>query len=80
MCRLASTSQEGKPMSVNDHGKTPAAWVTTFIVIIGSIVAGVAIAVANIPWAIAGFTIVALGGVVGLVMKAVGLGRKHTSH
>lgn len=67
-------------MSVNNHGKTPAAWATTFIVILGSTIAGVAIAVANIPWAVAGFVIVALGGVVGLVMKAAGLGRKKTSH
>jgi hypothetical protein len=67
-------------MSVNNHGKTPAAWATTIIVIIGSTVAGLAIAVANIPWAVAGFAIVALGGVVGLVMKSAGLGRKKISH
>ncbi len=67
-------------MSVNNHGKTPAAWATTIIVIIGSTVAGLAIAVANIPWAVAGFVIVALGGVVGLVMKSAGLGRKKISH
>jgi hypothetical protein len=67
-------------MSVNNHGKTPAAWATTVIVIIGSTVAGLAIAVANIPWAVAGFAIVALGGVVGLVMKSAGLGRKKISH
>lgn len=67
-------------MSVNNHGKTPAAWATTIIVILGSIIAGVAIALANIPWAIAGFVIVALGGVVGLVMKSAGLGRKTITH
>ena len=67
-------------MSVNNHGKTPAAWATTIIIIIGSTVAGLAIAVANIPWAVAGFAIVALGGVVGLVMKSAGLGRKKISH
>lgn len=67
-------------MSVNNHGKTPAAWATTIIVIIGSTVAGLAIAIANIPWAVAGFAIVALGGVVGLVMKSAGLGRKKISH
>lgn len=67
-------------MSVNNHGKTPAAWATTIIVIIGSTVAGLAIALANIPWAVAGFAIVALGGVVGLVMKSAGLGRKKISH
>jgi hypothetical protein len=67
-------------MSVNNHGKTPAAWATTIIVIIGSIIAGVAIAVANIPLAISGFVVVALGGLVGLVMKSAGLGRKKTSY
>lgn len=67
-------------MSVNNHGKTPAAWATTIIVIIGSVIAGVAIAMANIPLAIAGFVVVALGGLVGLVMKSAGLGRKKISH
>ena len=67
-------------MSINNHGKTPAAWATTIIVILGSTIAGVAIAVANIPWAIAGFVVVALGGVVGLVMKSAGLGRKNPAH
>jgi len=67
-------------MSVNNHGKTPAAWATTIIVIIGSIIAGVAIAVTNIPLAISGFVVVALGGLVGLVMKSAGLGRKKTSY
>lgn len=67
-------------MSVNNHGKTPAAWATTIIVIIGSIIAGVAIAVANIPLAISGFAVVALGGLVGLIMKSAGFGRKKTSH
>ncbi len=67
-------------MSINNHGKTPAAWATTVIVIIGSMIAGVAIAVANIPWAIAGFVVVGLGGLVGLVMKAAGYGRKKTTH
>jgi uncharacterized YccA/Bax inhibitor family protein len=67
-------------MSVNNHGKTPAAWATTIIVIIGSIIAGVAIAVANIPLAISGFVVVALGGLIGLIMKSAGFGRKKTSH
>lgn len=67
-------------MSVNNHGKTPAAWATTIIVIIGSMIAGVAIAMANIPLAISGFVVVALGGLVGLIMKSAGLGRKKTSH
>ncbi len=72
--------ERGRPMSVNNHGKTPAAWATTIIVILGSIIAGVAIAVANIPWAIAGFIVVALGGLVGLIMKSAGFGRKTSAH
>lgn len=67
-------------MSVNNHGKTPAAWATTIIVIIGSVIAGLAVAVASIPWAIAGFAIVGVGCIVGLVMKSAGLGRTKISH
>ena len=66
--------------SSNNHGKTPAAWATTWIVIIGSIIAGIAFPLANVPLAIAGFAVVALGGVVGLVMKSAGYGRKKSTH
>jgi hypothetical protein len=65
---------------INNHGNTPAAWATTVIMIIGSVIAGVAIAIANVPAAIIGFVVVALGGVVGLVMKSAGLGRKKSAH
>jgi len=60
---------------LNNHGNTPAAWATTVIVIIGS----VAFPFANVPLAIAGFVVVGVGCVVGLVMKAAGLGRKKVS-
>lgn len=66
--------------SANNHGKTPAAWATTWIVIIGSVIAGVAFPIANVPLAIAGFIVVVLGGVVGLVMKSAGYGRKKSAH
>lgn len=66
--------------SVNNHGNTPAAWATTIIVIMGSGIAGVAIAMANLPVAIAGFAIVLLGAIVGLVMKSAGFGRKKSHH
>ena len=70
----------GKVMSdLNNHGNTPAAWATTVIVIIGSVIAGVAFPFANVPLAIAGFVVVGVGCVVGLVMKAAGLGRKKVS-
>ena len=48
-------------------------------VIIGSVIAGVAFPFANVPLAIAGFVVVGVGCVVGLVMKAAGLGRKKVS-
>jgi hypothetical protein len=66
--------------SINNHGNTPAAWATTVIVIIGSVIAGIAIPMSNVPVSIAGFVIVALGALVGLVMKSAGFGRKKSTH
>lgn len=66
--------------SINNHGNTPAAWATTVIVIVGSVIAGIAFPMANVPLAIAGFVVVALGGIVGLVMKSAGLGRNKSAH
>ena len=66
--------------SINNHGNTPAAWATTIIVVIGSVIAGIAIPIANVPVAIIGFAVVALGGVVGLVMKSAGFGRTKSDH
>ena len=53
---------------------------TTVIVIIGSVIAGIAIPMSNVPVSIAGFVIVALGALVGLVMKSAGFGRKKSTH
>ena len=66
--------------SINNHGNTPAAWATTVIVIIGSVIAGIAIPMSNVPVSIAGFVIVALGALVGFVMKSAGFGRKKSTH
>ena len=66
--------------SINNHGNTPAAWATTIIVIVGSVIAGIAIPMANVPVAIAGFVVVAIGAILGLVMKSAGFGRKKSTH
>ena len=66
--------------SINNHGNTPAAWATTIIGSVGSVIAGIAIPMANVPVAIAGFVVVAIGAIVGLVMKSAGFGRKKSTH
>lgn len=58
-----------------EHGHTPAAWTTVTIVLIGFVVGGVALIVAQ-PWlAFVGVGIVVLGGVVGKIMQMMGLGK-----
>ncbi|MCH0539907.1 hypothetical protein I3F58_10100 [Streptomyces sp. MUM 203J] len=66
-------------MAGSAHGHTPAAWTGVTISFIGFCVAGV-LMVANNPlgfWA--GMGIVVLGGVVGLIMKMMGLGKAKES-
>jgi hypothetical protein len=58
-----------------EHGHTPAAWTAVTIVLIGFVVGGVALMVAQ-PWlAFVGIGIVVLGGVVGKIMQMMGLGK-----
>ena len=57
-----------------EHGHTPAAWTAVTIVLIGFVVGGVAVIVAQ-PWlAFVGIGIVVLGGIVGKIMQMMGLG------
>ncbi|WP_063784403.1 HGxxPAAW family protein [Streptomyces sp. SBT349] len=57
------------------HGNTPAAWTAVTIIFIGFGI-GSAYTVTAQPWGVAaGAVVVALGGVVGLVMRAMGLGQ-----
>ncbi|MCQ8835937.1 HGxxPAAW family protein [Streptomyces malaysiensis] len=61
-------------MAGHNHGHTPAAWTGVTIAFIGFCVAG-AFTVAASPlgfWA--GIVIIALGGIVGMAMRAAGLG------
>ncbi|WP_175409118.1 HGxxPAAW family protein [Streptomyces sp. TRM64462] len=61
-------------MAGSAHGHTPAAWTGVTISFIGFCVAGVFMVAANPLGFWAGMGVVVLGGVVGLAMKAAGLG------
>ncbi|MFJ8665877.1 HGxxPAAW family protein [Streptomyces sp. NPDC093600] len=61
-------------MAGSAHGHTPAAWTGVIISFIGFCIAGVFMVAANVAGFWAGIAVVLLGGVVGLAMKAAGLG------
>ncbi|MFE3069660.1 HGxxPAAW family protein [Streptomyces sp. NPDC059247] len=61
-------------MAGSAHGHTPAAWTGVIIAFIGFCIAGVFMVAANIPGFWAGMGVIVLGGIVGLAMKAAGLG------
>ncbi|CAM5492925.1 MULTISPECIES: HGxxPAAW family protein [Streptomyces] len=60
--------------SSHGHGHTPAAWTGVIIAFIGFTVAGAFMVMANPMGFWGGMAIVVLGGVVGGVMRAMGLG------
>jgi hypothetical protein len=62
-------------MAGNSHGHTPAAWTGVIIVFIGFTISGAFMVLADPIGFWAGLVVVALGGVVGLAMKAAGLGQ-----
>ena len=58
----------------DNHGRTPAAWTTVAIMLLGSLVSAVAVLVAQ-PWLFfVGLGVIALGVVVGKLMSMMGLG------
>ncbi|MFD5781558.1 HGxxPAAW family protein [Streptomyces sp. NPDC126933] len=61
-------------MAGSSHGHTPAAWTGVTISFIGFCISGVFMVAANQLGFWAGLVVVLLGGVVGLGMKAAGLG------
>ncbi|WP_327428003.1 MULTISPECIES: HGxxPAAW family protein [unclassified Streptomyces] len=67
-------------MAGSSHGHTPAAWTGVIIAFIGFCVSGAFMVMANPLGFWAGMVIVALGGVVGLAMRAAGLGQPKTAH
>lgn len=61
-------------MAGSSHGHTPAAWTGVIIAFIGFCVAGAFIVMAEPVGFWAGMVVVVLGGVVGWIMRAMGLG------
>ncbi|KIF02558.1 membrane protein [Streptomyces sp. RSD-27] len=61
-------------MAGTSHGHTPAAWTGVVISFIGFCISGAFMVMANPLGFWAGMVVVALGGVVGLAMKAAGMG------
>ncbi|WP_133910118.1 HGxxPAAW family protein [Streptomyces sp. NBC_00582] len=67
-------------MAGSSHGHTPAAWTGVTIAFIGFCVAGAFMVMAQPVGFWAGMVIVALGGVVGGLMRAAGLGQPKDAH
>jgi ABC-type iron transport system FetAB permease component len=67
-------------MAGSSHGHTPAAWTGVTIVFIGFCVAGAFMVMAQPVGFWAGMVIVVLGGVVGWIMRAMGLGMPKDAH
>ncbi|MCH0562776.1 MULTISPECIES: HGxxPAAW family protein [unclassified Streptomyces] len=61
-------------MAGTSHGNTPAAWTGVIISFIGFCVAGAFVVMAEPAGFWAGTAVVLLGGVVGAVMRTMGLG------
>ncbi|MFJ5548309.1 HGxxPAAW family protein [Streptomyces sp. NPDC093225] len=63
-------------MAGSSHGHTPAAWTGVTIAFIGFCIASVFMVMAEPIGFWAGMGVVVLGGVVGMAMRAAGLGQK----
>ncbi|MBZ9595370.1 hypothetical protein NRK68_09245 [Streptomyces yangpuensis] len=67
-------------MAGTSHGHTPAAWTGVIIAFIGFCISGAFMVLANPLGFWAGMVVVALGGVVGLAMRAAGMGAPKAEH
>ncbi|MFJ8145272.1 HGxxPAAW family protein [Streptomyces sp. NPDC096094] len=67
-------------MSGSSHGHTPAAWTGVIITFIGFCIAGVFMVAAQPLGFWAGMVVVLLGGVVGGIMRMMGLGQPKQNH
>ncbi|MEU7065884.1 MULTISPECIES: HGxxPAAW family protein [unclassified Streptomyces] len=67
-------------MAGTHHGHTPAAWTGVIIAFIGFCISGAFMVLANPLGFWAGLVVVALGGVVGMAMKAAGMGAPKPAH
>jgi hypothetical protein len=73
-------SNEEQAMAGSSHGHTPAAWTGVTIAFIGFCVSGAFMVMAQPAGFWAGLGVVVLGGVVGWVMRGMGLGQPKDSH
>jgi hypothetical protein len=62
-------------MAGNSHGHTLAAWTGVTIAFVGFTIAGIYTVMAEPVGFVAGMAVVAVGGVVGALMRAAGLGQ-----
>ncbi|KPI07216.1 hypothetical protein OK074_3914 [Actinobacteria bacterium OK074] len=62
-------------MAGSSHGHTPAAWVGVTIAFIGFCISGAFMVMAEPVGFWAGLVVAALGGVVGWIMSAMGMGK-----
>ncbi|MBB5933535.1 HGxxPAAW family protein [Streptomyces zagrosensis] len=62
-------------MSGTSHGHTPAAWTGVIIAFIGFCISGAFTVLANPVGFWAGLGVVVVGGVVGMAMRAAGMGQ-----
>ncbi|AJP01578.1 HGxxPAAW family protein [Streptomyces leeuwenhoekii] len=67
-------------MAGSSHGHTPAAWTGVIIAFIGFCVAGAFTVMAQPVGFWVGMAIVLLGGVVGAIMRGMGLGQPKDTH
>ncbi|MFD3323827.1 HGxxPAAW family protein [Streptomyces sp. NPDC058701] len=67
-------------MAGTSHGHTPAAWTGVMIAFIGFCISGAFMVLANPLGFWAGLVVVVLGGVVGMGMKAAGMGAPKATH
>ncbi|MFK4102384.1 HGxxPAAW family protein [Streptomyces sp. NPDC019531] len=67
-------------MAGSSHGHTPAAWTGVTIAFIGFCVAGAFMVMAQPAGFWAGMAIVVIGGVIGWIMSAMGMGMSKDAH
>ncbi|MFF4499217.1 HGxxPAAW family protein [Streptomyces sp. NPDC001401] len=67
-------------MAGSSHGHTPAAWTGVTIAFIGFCVSGAFMVMAEPVGFWAGMAIVVVGGIVGWIMSAMGMGQPKDSH
>ncbi|EFL41882.1 membrane protein [Streptomyces griseoflavus Tu4000] len=73
-------SNEEQAMAGSSHGHTPAAWTGVIIAFIGFCVAGAFMVMDQPAGFWAGMGVVLLGGVVGVVMRSMGMGQPKRDH